>query len=110
MRFDWEHIYLLGWHSTSGRLNLTSWSGKRPWVDVVVVGATDEDMSHIMWSSPLHYDFELIQIPALTNCQWYAKLKNGLHAFGWYIEEGIKRPPMRPLTDEWDWYHKLKGK
>ena len=110
MKIDWEHIYLLGWHSSNGERNLTAWSGKRPWIDVVVVGANDNDMKHIMWSSPLHYDFQLILIPPLTNRLAYAKINGGLHAFGWYLEEGVKRPPMRKLVDEWDWFNRLKGK
>jgi hypothetical protein len=110
MKIDWEHIYLLGWHSADGKRNFTSWSGQRPWVDVVVIGATDDDMAHIMWAAPLHADFKLIPIPALTNRLAYAKINSGLHAFGWYLEEGVKRPPMRKLVDAWDWYNKLKGK
>jgi len=110
MKIDWEHIYLLGWHSADGKRNFTSWSGQKPWIDVVVIGATDNDMKHIMWSSPLHENFQLISIPPLTNRLAYAKINGGLHAFGWYLEEGVNRPPMRKLVDEWDWYNKLKGK
>lgn len=109
MKIDWEHIYLLGWHSADGKKNLTAWHGRRPWIDVVVVGATDNDMSHIMWSAPLHFDFPLILIPPLTNRLDCAKINGGLHAFGWYLEEGVNRPAMRQLVDEWDWYRKLKG-
>lgn len=109
MKIDWEHIYLLGWHSKDGKRNLTSWRGKYRWIDVVVVGATDNDLKHLMWASPLHKDFQLILIPPLTNCQWFANMNNGLHAFGAYVEDGIKRPPMRELTDEWDWFKRIKG-
>jgi hypothetical protein len=109
MNLDWQHVYLLGWHSANGMRNLTSWSGDRPWIDVIVVGATDDDMSHIMWSAPLHNDFKIISIPPLTNRLAYAKINNGLHAFGWYIEEGINRPPMRPLIDRWAWFNTLKN-
>lgn len=109
MKIDWEHIFLLGWHSPDGKRNLTSWSGKNPWIDVVVV-ANDNDMQHIMWAQPLHANFPLLSIPPLTNRLSYAKINSGLHAFGWYIENGINRPPMRKLIDKWDWYYKLKEK
>jgi len=110
MQIDWQHVYLLGWHSCNGKRNLTTWqNNKRPWIDVVV-RASEDDMPHIMWASPLHGNFELKLIPPLTNCQAYAKINSGIHAFGWYIEEGINRPAMRALTDPWDWYYKLKGK
>jgi hypothetical protein len=110
MKISWDNIYLLGWQSVDGKKNLTAWHGKRPWIDVVVVGVTDNDMKHIMWSSPLHSDFQLINIPALTNPRAFAKMNDGLHAFGWYLEEGVKRPPNRPLVDEWAWLERLKGK
>lgn len=109
MSVDWEHIYLLGWHSNDGKINLTSWKGNYKWIDVVVIGATDTDMKHIMWDNALHKDFKLILIPPLTNKLSFAKINNGLHAFGWYLKEGINRPPMRDLVDEWSWYLKIKG-
>lgn len=110
MKIDLSHIYLLGWHSPDWKLNLTSWVGDKKIIDVVVVGATDNDMKHIMWSSALHKDFQLIKIPPLTNCVAFAKMNNGLHGFGWYLQEGVNRPTMRPLTDEWAWLDSLKGK
>jgi len=110
MKIDWEHIYLLGWDSPDGKRNLTSWHGKHPWVDVVIVGATDFDMSKLVWNSPLHGSFSMLEVPAGVNAQWYAKEKGGLRAFGWYMEDGVDRPPPREVPDEWDWYNKLKGK
>ncbi len=110
MKIDWEHIYLLGWHSKDGKRNFTTWSGKRPWIDVVVVGADDNDMKNIMWSLPLHKDFQLIVVPNDVNPRQFASDSNGLWAFGWFLSEGVNRPPMRELIDEWDWYHKLRGK
>jgi hypothetical protein len=109
MKIDWEHIYLLGWYSPDGKRNLTPWQGKRPWIDVVVIDATDDDMKHIMWSSPLHRQFDLVSVPKFAYPKDYARAKNGLWAFGWYLEEGVNRPPMRELIDEWAWYYKLKG-
>lgn len=110
MKIDLEHVYLLGWHSADGKKNLTTWQGNRPWIDVVVVGATDNDMKNIMWSSSLHKDFQLIKIPALTNKAAFAKMNGGLSAFGWYLDEGVKRPPNRPLVNEWEWFDRIKGK
>jgi len=109
MNINWNTVYLLGWHSADGKKNLTAWHGNHPWVDVVVVGANDNDMAHIMWNAPLHKDFQLIKIPPLTNRLTFAKMSNGLHAFGWYMEEGINRPPMKPLKDEWAWFKQIKG-
>lgn len=110
MKIDLDHIYLLGWHSNDGRNNISSWQGHNQWIDVVVVGATDNDMKNILWASALHKKFEVILIPALTNKLSFAKLNSGLHGYGWYLSEGIKRPPMRELVDEWAWFDKLKGK
>lgn len=109
MKPNWNNIYLLGWHSSNGQRNLTSWSGKNKWIDVVVVGATDNDMSNLMWNNAIHKEFELIVIPPLTNCLWYAKNNSGLHGFGWYFENGINRPPMKPIYNEWAWLELIKG-
>lgn len=107
MKIDLDHVFLLGWHSENGMRNLTNWNGRHLWINVVVVGANDVDMSYIMWSSPLHRDFQLLLVPPLTNNLFYARSNGGLHAFGWYFDQGIKRPPRRPIVDPWQWYNDI---
>jgi hypothetical protein len=107
MKVNLNHILLLGWHSANGQRNLTTWTGTGVWVDVVIKNATDKDLSNIMGNNPLHKDFQLLLIPPQTNKQEYAKLHNGISAFGWYVESGINRPPNRPMIDEWQWYNDL---
>lgn len=107
MELTWQNTYLLGWWYNG--IHLTSWLGKGKWVDVVVLNATNEDMSHIMWNRPLHNNFQLLQVPEGINPHSYAKQMNGIYAFGWKIETGINRPSPRPLIDEWEWWKLMKG-
>lgn len=109
MIIDLEHIFLLGWHSSNGINNLTKWSGNKPLIDIVIIGATDFDMEHIMWAAPLHKNFDILLIPYEMNPQQYAKDNGGLRAYGWYIKDGINRGPIKPLVDRWAWFDKLNG-
>lgn len=111
MKIDWNNIYLVGWSSKDGKRNLTQWAQSNGrLINVVVVGATDNDMSHIMWNNPLHKMFDMLLIPAGEHLLEYAASKNGIRAFGFYYPEGINRPPMRTLIDPWEWFNTLKGK
>ena len=109
MKIDWNHIYLLGWHSKDGKRNLTQFGmSKNKWVDVVVVGASDQDMKRVMWDNGLHKQMELLAIPAGFNCQWFAEENNGIHAFGWHIESGFERKELLPIND-WSWFKAIMG-
>lgn len=109
MKIDWNHTYLLGWNSKDGKRCLTQFGiSKNKWVDVVVVGATDFDMSRVMWDGGLHKELKLLSAPAGFNCKWFAEENDGLHAFGWYIESGFERKAALPC-DEWEWFKVLKG-
>lgn len=94
---DWAHIFLLGWRSPDGKLNLTKWQGKNKWIDVAIIGATNDDVSKLMWNAYLHKEFELRLWP-----------DNGIHAFGWHIIKPIIRQ-LEPVLDYWQWYNDLKG-
>ena len=109
MKIDWNHIYLLGWHSKDGKRNLTQFGiSKNKWVDVVIADVDDSDMGRVMWDNGLHKELQLLTIPTGFNYQWWAEENNGIHAFGWYIEEGFERKAALP-SDDWAWFKAIKG-
>lgn len=84
---DWEHVYLLGSYGRDGEAYLTTWSGNRPEVEVVVTGVHHAPM----WDAPVPMGAELHEVPKGTDGQEYAKELDGIYAFGWYVEEGFER-------------------
>lgn len=97
MKFDWDHIYLLGWYDENGKAFLTTWEGSQPLIYVVVTGASPYGPP--LWRAPIPKDCELHEIPTGKGNQEYAKGLGGVLAFGWYIEDGMTRYPHEtPLT------------
>jgi hypothetical protein len=95
---NFDHIYLLGWFSPDGKINLTRWEHSLPLIDIAVQGATDDDMKKLMWNAYVPPNkFELLLWP-----------NNGIHAFGWRVEQKIRRAKSPP-EDEWAWYYRIKG-
>jgi len=104
MKFDWDHIYLLGWYDQNGKAFLTTWEGDLPQVSVVVTGVSPYGPP--LWRTPVPAGCTLHAIPLGKSNQEYAKELGGVVAFGWYIEDGMTRyphevPPALPGVYEW---------
>ncbi len=109
IKLDWDHVYLLGWHDKDGHSYLTTWSGDRPWVEVVVTGAGP--FGPPIWKSYVPNGVTLHEMSEPSGHRFRSKedrarLLHGIYAFGWYIEEGIEREkvphwqlPREPVAD-----------
>jgi len=101
---DWNHIYLLGWSGADRKLHLTTWSGKHPDIHVVVTGPGLESCGPPIWAAPANCKPNSLGIPIYAVDQFglhevaegedpflKAEELGGVHAFGWYFEEGFER-------------------
>lgn len=104
MKVDWNHIYLLGWYSSNDNTHLTTWEGGLPLIRIVVTGPC-EPSGPPMWDfleayreGPTVDHFQLHEVKDdETSYDWLSKAKrlNGIRAFGWYIEKGFERIPIK---------------
>ena len=101
---DWNHIYLLGWYGLNRKPYLTTWDGAHPDIHVVVTGPEVESWGPPIWAAPANCKPNTIGVPSYTVDQFglhevaegedpflKAEELGGVHAFGWYIEEGFER-------------------
>lgn len=98
VQLDMNHVYLLGWYGPTGQAYLTTWSGGRPLIHVVVTGPI-EMFGPPMWDAPAtmrqggHKAEEFVVHPIPDNEDpWVAAGRlRGVVAIGWYFTEGFER-------------------
>src|SRR5690606_38172204 len=85
----WGYFDILGWRDEDGRLNLTSWDGATPLMNVVVTGLAGRRVP--VWNSKIPTGVGLIRIPDGVDPQEFARKQGGINAFGWHLTHKICR-------------------
>lgn len=94
-QIDWDHVYLLGWYTSDGKVMLSSWGSNESMTTIgVVVTGKLPSYGVPLWDALVPPGLSIRPIPygmGLIDAISYARTLGGVYAFGWYIQDGVER-------------------
>jgi len=105
---DWNHVFLLAWYGTDGRLYPTTWmeteETRDNYITVVVTGPEVQKWGCPLWDAPSnnkpnpygfpshpYTEYQLHEVKPGEDAQEKAQELGGIKAIGWYFKKEFER-------------------